>query len=136
MGILEYLEKKSAKTGEKQARKLAIDTAKVMLNITLNASRMFGPLHPHEIARTCINGRPRWSQGENFTLLFDGISTNIAFTEGIDVADIIEYVVSTELAANPLLKNIPNGERLIPFAGQIAKEYVLNNCGQSLLRNR
>lgn len=137
MGFLDFLEKSSEKFAERKVKKLAIDSAKTMLRAAFkNSIQFIGLLKPHEFAVFCIYGRPRWSKSDDFSLLFDGLDTGISITEGRDIADIIEFVVSIELAANPHLKNITNGERLIPFAGKIAKQYVIDHCDQRVLINR
>ena len=51
--------------------------------------------------------------------------------EGVDLADVIEHVITTELIMKPKIQTIPNYEYLIELAGETAKQYVIEKCDKN-----
>jgi hypothetical protein len=106
-----------------------------MISVVENSNNMFNVgdlLKPHDFARMNIYRRTRWSRDSADTLLFDGVKTEISFTEGTDLADVVSYVVKTELLLDMEKVIIDNPERLIILAESVAREYVKNNAPQFL----
>ena len=135
MGLMSFLEKRTQKMATKRVQKIATKTASVMISVVENSNNQFNVGHflkPYDFARMSIYGRTRWSWGENETLLFDGIETGIFFKEGTDLADVVSYVVRTELSEDMKKVTIDNPEHLIELAESIAREYVKNNASQFL----
>jgi hypothetical protein len=134
MGLMSFLEKRTQKIATKRVQKIAADTASVMISVVENSNNQFNVGHllkPQDFARMSIYGRTRWST-ENETLLFDGIETEISFTEGTDLADVVSYVVKTELLLDMEKVIIDSPERLIILAESVAREYVKNNAPKFL----
>ena len=80
MGLMSFLEKRTQKMATKRVRKIATETASVMISVVENSNNQFNVGHllkPHDFARMSLYGRTRWIWGENETLLFDGIKTGI-----------------------------------------------------------
>ncbi len=121
MGILNILKKTSIKIAERRVKKVAIETAKVMLKVAYINTQMFqSALEPHQFAIASIYRRRGWSIGDNFSLQLDGIDTDVRFCEGVDIADIIEFVEATELATDPNIEYAYDNEMLISLAGEVA----------------
>ena len=135
MGLMSFLQKRTQAMATKRVQKIATKTAVVMIGVVENSNNMFNVgdlLKPHDFARMSIYGRYRWSRDSADTLLFDGAKTEISFTEGTDLADVVSYVVKTELLLDMEKVIIDNPERLIMLAESIAREYVKNNAPQFL----
>jgi len=135
MGFLNFIKKRTQSMTTKKVEKIATETAAVMINVVENSNNMFGVgdmLKPHDFARMSIYGRNRWSRGRADTLLFDGVETEVTFTEGTNLADVVSYVVKTELLLDMEKVIIDNPERLIVLAENVARNYVKNNAPKFL----
>ena len=135
MGLMSFLEKRTQKMATKRVQKIAAETAAVMISVVENSNNQFNVGHllkPHDFARMSIYRRTRWSRDSADTLLFDGVKTGISFTEGTDLADVVSYVVKTELLLDMEKVIIDNPERLIMLGESVAREYVKNNAPQFL----
>jgi hypothetical protein len=119
MGIFDFFENRL----RKKMKKIATKSARIMLwTAKMN---QHSRLEPYEFARLAIQGRSDYYLDHNNYLICFGRNTGFQISEGVNIADVIEFVVMYEFKDDSVLLNYPvDHQEYINYAGSVAREYV------------